>query len=246
MGRSMTGSSATFVLVPGAWHGAWAWHPVARRLRAAGHRAVSLTPPGLGDGDPRAGVRLSDAVAQVVAEVKALDPNDVVLVGHSWGGYPITGAAHEVRDRVSAVVYFNALVPAVGVPLAEENQEYAAMIRGMIEASPDGSAAILREQAPLLLPGLSDDAHQLLFELLQPQPGAYFLDALDVPDVVSIGLRAAYVLSEDDGGVLARPGQEFAARLGLTPVMVPGGHDAMLTHPDELAAALLTVAAASS
>ncbi|EKX61880.1 esterase EstC domain protein [Streptomyces ipomoeae] len=29
--------SETFVLVTGAWHGGWAWRPVANELRAAGH-----------------------------------------------------------------------------------------------------------------------------------------------------------------------------------------------------------------
>jgi hypothetical protein len=32
----------TYVLVPGGWHGGWAWRPLAQRLRAAGHRVVSL------------------------------------------------------------------------------------------------------------------------------------------------------------------------------------------------------------
>jgi hypothetical protein len=39
------------VLIPGGWHGAWSWRPVAERLRAASHRALILTLPGLGDGD---------------------------------------------------------------------------------------------------------------------------------------------------------------------------------------------------
>jgi hypothetical protein len=41
----------TYVLVPDALHGGWAWRPVAERLRASGNRAVTLTLPGLGDGD---------------------------------------------------------------------------------------------------------------------------------------------------------------------------------------------------
>ena len=51
---------------------------------------------------------------------------------------------------------------------------------------------------------------------------------------------AGYILSEDDRA-LARPGTEFAARIGLTPVMVPGGHDSMLTRPDEVTEALLKI-----
>jgi hypothetical protein len=52
---------------------------------------------------------------------------------------------------------------------------------------------------------------------------------------------AGYVLSEDDRA-LARPGAEFASRIGLTPVLVSGGHESMLTRPDEVAKALLASA----
>ncbi|GAA4665311.1 MULTISPECIES: alpha/beta fold hydrolase [Amycolatopsis] len=236
----MTRNAATFVLVPGAWQGGWSWQPVARRLRAAGHPALTLTLPGLADGDSPAGLRLADAVAAVVHEVTKRDLEDVVLVAQSWGGYPVTGAAHELAGRVSKVIYYNALVPARGVPLVDENEDYATMIRTAIDASPDGTISVVPEQVPLLLPDVSEEARRLFFELLVPQPGHYFLDALDVPDVTAIGLPAAYVLSENDLA-LARPGTEFAARLGLTPVMVPGGHESMLTHPDEVTRALLAV-----
>ena len=74
-----------------------------------------------------------------------------------------------------------------------------------------------------------------------PQPGGYFLDPLDADDVTTLGVPAAYDLSEDDRA-LARPDAEFASRIGLTPVLVPGGHESMLTRPDEVAKALLTSA----
>ena len=51
-----------YVLVPGAWHGGWSWHPVGRRLRDSGHGATALTMPGLSLGDDPTGLRLSDAV----------------------------------------------------------------------------------------------------------------------------------------------------------------------------------------
>jgi pimeloyl-ACP methyl ester carboxylesterase len=236
----MTRIASTFVLVPGAWQGGWAWQPTAQRLRAAGHQALTLTLPGLADGDSPAGLHLSDAVDHVVNEITRRGLEHVTLVGHSWGGYPITGAAHELARRVSKVIYYNALVPARGVPLIDENEQYSIMLRAAIDASPDSSVAVTREQVPLLLPDQSEDARKLFFELLLPQPGGYFLDALDVPDITTLGIPAAYISSDNDQA-LARPAAEFAARIGLTPLMVPGGHESMLTHPDELAEALLKV-----
>ena len=176
--------------------------------------------------------------SHLVREVEKRGLQDVTLVGHSWGGYPVTGAAHELTGRVSRVIYYNAPVPERGVPLIDENPDYATMLRTAIDASPDGSASVIPEQVPLLLPEADEPNRQLFFELLVPQPGGYFQDSLDVPDVTTLGIPAAYVLSEDDRA-LARPGAEFAARLGLTPRMVPGGHESMPTQPDEVAAALL-------
>ncbi|MEU6782894.1 sigma-70 family RNA polymerase sigma factor [Nonomuraea angiospora] len=111
-------------------------------------------------------------------------------------------------------------------------------LRAAIDASPDGSVSVTLEQVPMLVPELPEAAQRLFHELLVPQPGAYFLQALDVDGVTTLGLPAAYVLGENDLA-LARPGDELAARIGLTPLMVPGGHQSMLTHPDEVAEALL-------
>lgn len=236
----MTLTSPAFVLVPGAWQGGWAWQPVARRLREAGYAAVTITLPGLADGDERAGLRLSDAVDHVVAEVSRRDLSAVVLVGHSWGGYVITGAAHQLAGRLAKVIYYNAVVPARGTAMVDENAEYAALARAGIEASPDGTVSLGREMVPMFLPEADKQAQDLFFELLVPQPGGYMVDPLDVDDITTLGVPAGYLLSEDDR-TLARPGTEFAARIGLTPVMLSGGHQSMLTRPDEVAKALLAI-----
>jgi pimeloyl-ACP methyl ester carboxylesterase len=229
------GRDSTYVLTPGAWHGGWAWRPVAERLRAAGHRAVCLTLPGLADGDETTGLRLQDAVDHVVGEVERLDL-EVILVGHSWGGYPITGAAHRLADRLSRVVYYSALVPVRGRTVVEDGP--AGFLPELMESSPAGVSLTLELVQQRFLQDVAEDAQRLLAELLLPQPRGYFLDALDVPDVATLGIPVRYVLSEDDHA-LPRPGHEYAARLGVEPVMVPGTHEGMLTHPDEVAEAIL-------
>src|SRR5262249_10558504 len=159
--------------------------------------------------------------------------SEVVLVGHSWGGYVITGAAHRLAGRLAKVIYYNAVVPARGTAMVDENAEDAAMTRAASEASPEATISLVREPVPTFMADADEQAQDLIFELLGPQPGGYFLDPIDVGDVTTLGIPAGYVLSEDDQA-LARPGTEFAARIGLTPVMVPGGHESMLTHPDEV------------
>jgi pimeloyl-ACP methyl ester carboxylesterase len=191
----------------------------------------------MGDGDARLGLRLSDAVDHLVAAAEGLGP--VTLVGHSWGGYVVTGAAHRLgREKVSEVVYYNAVVPERGTGMVDENPLYADLIRAGIAASPEHTVEILREQVPMLMGDASAEVQDLFFELLVPQPGGYMIDALDVPNVAEMGISARYLLGADDHS-LARPGAEFAARIGLTPIMLSGGHQTMLTRPDEVATALL-------
>ncbi|MGW0792657.1 alpha/beta fold hydrolase [Streptomyces sp. NPDC002911] len=230
---------SAYVLIPGAWHGGWSWQPVAERLRAAGHRTVTLTLPGLGHGDARAGLRLQDAVDHVVDEVEALDVDHVALVCHSWGGYPLTGALPRLRGKVSRAVYCGAFVPRRGVSLVDENPPDAAeFLRRAIEATPDGSLPQSFDFTRVMMPGAPEEAQRLMHELLTPQPGGYMLDALGTVDAPEPGIALRYLLGEDELA-LPRPGAEFAARLGIEPVPVPGGHAGLLTHPDQVAEAIL-------
>lgn len=234
-------TAPTFVLVPGAWLGSWSWQPVARRLADRGYGVLALTLPGLSYDGSAAGLGLADAIDYVVDEVQHRDLADVVLVGHSWGGYPVTGAAHRLADRVSKVIYFSAVVPERGKSMADENELYGEIIRQAIAASPDAVVPLDRPWVDrALMPGDPAPLQELVSQLLLPQPGGYMTGSLDLPPVTKIGLDAAYVVCADDVA-LARPGIAFAARLGVAPLVVPGNHMVLLTRPDIVADALISL-----
>jgi pimeloyl-ACP methyl ester carboxylesterase len=112
--------SPPIVLVHGAWGGAWIWRRVLGPLRAAGHEvhAVTLT----GDGERahlrHPGIGLGTHIADVVALIEAEELRDVVLVGHSYGGQVITGAADRLLTHdagaIRRLVYVDAMVPLPG------------------------------------------------------------------------------------------------------------------------------------
>lgn len=108
----------TFVLVPGAWHGGWWYDPLVERLVAAGHRAVAVTPTGLDPTSPpiEQVINLDRHVEEVTSAVRAAEGSgrDVVLVGHSYAGCLINGAADAAPERVRALVYLDAFVPEDG------------------------------------------------------------------------------------------------------------------------------------
>jgi pimeloyl-ACP methyl ester carboxylesterase len=103
---------AEFVLVPGGWYGGWVFEAVERPLLARGHHVRSVTLSGLGEQAAPA-ANLSTHVADAVAHLKASD-QPVVLCGHSYGGMVITGAADAMPEKVRALVYLDAYVPADG------------------------------------------------------------------------------------------------------------------------------------
>lgn len=234
--------SETFVLITGAWHGGWAWRPVAEHLRAAGHRVLTPTLPGLHDGDDPTRYHLSDVVDAIVDLVEAADLQDVTLVGHSWGGYPVTGAAARLAPRLRKVVYWSAFVPAAGRSLYDEvPPPYQEMFAGLAAASGNNAVAMPFEvwQAAFMTDA-PEEVQRTVHALMVPQPFQYFTETVEPLDP-GIGVPVAYVLSTDD--VALPPGEygwdRFAARLGVPAQAAPGSHEACFTEPAGLAAALL-------
>ncbi|MEU6343219.1 alpha/beta fold hydrolase [Streptomyces sp. NPDC046977] len=230
--------SPPFVMVPGAWHGGWSWQPVARLLRAAGNEAVTLTLPGLADGDDTVTPRPEDAVRHIVRHVERLGAERVVLVAHSWGGYPVTNAAFALGRRVAAVIYCNALLPAPGRSTFDELlPEMQPGVRKLLDSPAHAWPIDVDFVRTYLLQGRSEDLQRLVAALVTPMPGHYETEPFGAPDPTSLGIPLLYLLSRDDRA-LPRPGAEFAARLGMRPVMIPGPHDALITHPEEVARAI--------
>ncbi|MBB6417691.1 alpha/beta fold hydrolase [Streptomyces sp. AK010] len=103
-----------FVLVAGAWLGAWAWDEVAAELRGAGHDVRALTLTGLAERRDTRPAGQQAHVRDIVEEVERLGLRDVVLVGHSYAGVPVGQAAGRIGDRLRRVVFVDANVPVDG------------------------------------------------------------------------------------------------------------------------------------
>ena len=114
--RGLDDVAATFVLVHGAWHGGWCYARVAALLRARGHRVFTPTLTGQGE---RAhllsgSINLSTHIEDVLGVFRCERLTDVVLAGHSYGGMVITGVADRIPERIKALAYLDAFIPATG------------------------------------------------------------------------------------------------------------------------------------
>lgn len=112
---------ATYVLVAGFWLGGWAWQAVTNQLRAAGHNVYPATLTGLGERVHLAGphVDLDMHIADVVNLIEYEDLHDVVLVGHSYAGSVVNGAADRIPERLSHLVYVDTAPLPDGVANAD-------------------------------------------------------------------------------------------------------------------------------
>lgn len=106
----------TVVFVHGAWGGGWQYTKVQPLLEEAGHTIYRPTMTGLGErvhlGGPDVG--LSTHIEDIVKIFEFEDLDEVVLVGHSYGGMVIAGVADRVPGRIARLVYFDAILPENG------------------------------------------------------------------------------------------------------------------------------------
>ncbi|MGL5838311.1 MAG: alpha/beta fold hydrolase [Sphingorhabdus sp.] len=112
-----------FVLCHGAWHGGWCWRETAAALRARGAEVHTPTMTGMGD---RRHLReackgLSTYIDDVSTLIEHEGLDDIVLVGHSFGGMCIAGVADRLPDRIRRLVYLDAAVPGDGQSLITQS-----------------------------------------------------------------------------------------------------------------------------
>jgi pimeloyl-ACP methyl ester carboxylesterase len=227
----------TFVLVHGGWHGGWCWRRVTPLL--AGHDVHCPTLTGVGDRAhlARPDTGLADHVADVVAVLELDDLRDVVLVGHSASGAVITGVAQRCPDRLRALVYVDAFVPAPGQSVfdllpAARREQFLRLV--------DGSGRIVLDPETAMDGWAITDAadRQWVRPRLTPFPVGALRDPLPDDPVPELPRRYVHCTVKPGGDSFAR----FADAARTDPAWrldeLETGHDAMVTAPEALAAVL--------
>jgi pimeloyl-ACP methyl ester carboxylesterase len=241
---------ATFVLVPGAWLGGWVWEPTARRLRQRGHDVHPVTLTGLGErarlGGPE--VDLDTHVADVVTLVHDEGLHDVVLLGHSYAGIVVTGAADRIPERLAKVVYLESGPVPDGVayldmedPKAKERDER------QVASSGDGwrlampSWEELEQVNGASLEGLGDAERAWLRDHATDHPFGTYTQPLRLRDAAAAPLPKVLVSSsfplQQVRQLIAGGHPWFAALAGPEWELLElrTGHWPMASRPDDLA-----------
>ncbi|MBO2449196.1 alpha/beta hydrolase [Actinomadura barringtoniae] len=207
----------TFVLVHGAWHGAWTWDRVVPLL---GSEAV--TP------ELRLSGGLEDDVKDVLAALDEVD-GEVILVGHSYGGMVVRQAADQRPEKVGHIVLVEGWAGPDGSALFDLAPEW--FVDGLRSlAGEDGVIPALPPQ----MVGVEDPGDVRWLEgLLCPQPLRSFTEPTRLTGAVDRIPGTAIF-----GRAQTLPFADLGRALGYEAIAMDGPHDMMITHPEALAAHL--------
>ncbi|GAA0436126.1 alpha/beta fold hydrolase [Streptomyces luteireticuli] len=239
---------ASIVLVPGFWLGAWAWEDVTPALRAAGHDVHPLTLTGLAERAAEAtpDVDVHTHVDDIVRVVEGRDLRDVVLVGHSGGSLPVTGAGDRVPERIARIVHVDAGPLPGGTALIDFNAPQT-QERWRRQVAEEGEGWRLPvppfdpAEEPADLAGLTGEHLARIRRSATPQPFATATRPLErpavTPDIPCSVIASTF--TPEEVRALADSGNPFFAPMAGTDLHhLPTGHWPMFSRPGELAALL--------
>ena len=233
----------TFVLVHGAFHGAWCWQRVAPLLQAAGHTVTAPDLPGHGaDRTPLADLSMdvyADRVVQAVNETTG----PVTLVGHSMAGVVISLAAERAPERIGRLVYLSAYLLGAETSIADRVREGVQTVAQGGRVTVDGVECLTNDRA-VIQAAFYQDATEAdidwVMANLRPEPLVAFKYRLAVTEARFGRVPRDYISCRCDRAIT--PAVQDAM-LAATPCRrvwsMEADHSPFVTAPADLAGILL-------
>jgi len=223
---------ATFVLVHGAWHGAWCWRRVARLLARAGHDVFTPTLTGLAERSHLLipAIDVDTHILDVVNEMKWQDLNNVVLAGHSYGGMVISGVAEQMENAISSFVMLDAFMPEDGQSVVD--MQPPATREGVLAAERQGATSLPPRPAEFFKVNEKDRAW--VDAQCTPQPIKCFLQKLALTGARERIAKKTYIRASGYPSPYFDAGLASARAKNWRIYEVACGHDVMLDMPERL------------
>jgi pimeloyl-ACP methyl ester carboxylesterase len=229
----------TFVLVPGAWLGAWAWRRVVPLLERGGNAAYPLTLTGMGDrvhlASPHVGIET--AIQDVVNSIVYEELEDVVLVGHSFAGKVVAAVADRLPERIGTLLFLDAARPAkVRTPQGAMADDY--VMKEVTRRGDGWKFLITDEVVDSIGSDLTGEDRGWFLSKTTPWPLNMIQDTVTLSEKYD-GVRKAYIFCTRGGDDVEEILKE---RLEGPHRVLESGHWPMITRPAELARAMLELA----
>jgi pimeloyl-ACP methyl ester carboxylesterase len=239
---------STFVLVHGAWHGAWCWYKIIPRLEAAGHQVIAPDLPGHGiDKSPVGQFDVNGYAASIESILDTLD-EPAILVGHSMGGIVVQLVGQHRPEKVAGIVYLATGAIADGNTPENDEVMTAAIgeaLSGAVFDQQAGTIALPADESTRLFYGDCDPYDIALASLLLvPESAGSVTTAVEqTPDRYGTVPRHA-IVTLNDAVMLPAMQWKFHERDGITDILtLPTSHSPFFSQPDELTQHLVGIAA---
>ena len=243
------------MLVHGTGHGGWCWKFVRETLEKRGHRVYAPTLTGCGERSHllHPDIGLETHITDVVNVLKWEGLEDVVLVGHSYGGCVISGVADRAKARLRHLVYLDTVILRDGESLVSSRHRHGS---GEVEAdgerrlslAPDGKYIAAGTGARYGIPPDPPEVLAWVNRRLTPHPLKSWLEPLRLKNGGEEGVPRTFIRCTDPempySGI--RDHARFASNHpDWRYEELATGHDAMVTAPQACARLFLEAARAS-
>ncbi|WP_194932930.1 alpha/beta hydrolase [Sphingobacterium paramultivorum] len=226
-GKDVSAQPSTYVIVHGAWGGAWQFKNTAVELAKKGNVVYRPTLTGLGERYHLAdtSIRLQTHVNDVVNTILFEDLHDIILVGHSYGGMVITAVADSLPDRIRKLVYLDAILP--------EDQQSVINLMG----KPTGANGLLKlEKDGYIFPFWVKDVKKLPRDV--PHPLKTMTDKINLKNPKRLKIPSTYILTYTDGTAIEEddfyPFYKKAKTMGFKTIEFVGDHNPQIKRLKEL------------
>lgn len=233
----------TFVLVHGAWHGGWVWQTLAQHLRQQGHNVYTPTLTGLGEKSHllNNSINLDTFITDIINLFKWENLNNVVLLGHSFGGLVVSGVADRIPEKIRQLIFLDGFLIENGQSAFDTLPAKAVDKLYNIAASQCNGLA-LPAPRPVLL-GYPDDENttETIAGLLTPHPIGTYASKLELHHPLGNYLPVTYYKCTNPVYDPVAQSHALAKKQqGWSIVKLPTSHAAPFTHPHLLADLLLS------
>jgi len=221
--------------VHGAWHGAWCWRKLVPLLVDQGLEVFTPTQTGVGEkaASLSQSISLDTFIQDITDFLTERDLHNVVLVGHSFAGISISGVADRMPERISRLVYLDAL-------LLQNDQSVfdiipPDMVQARRELAEQSSGGVSLPAPEPSVFGVTDAADvQWVKSLCTPHPLSTYESKIKLTHGLGNGLPATYIAVLPYYQATTSSRNYAKARSDWQYVEMLAGHDAMVTSPQAL------------
>ena len=239
----MNNSQKTFVLVHGAWHGAWSYDKSIKKLEGSGAKVVSFDLPGHGkDKTEIKDISLEAYVQKVKDEIIKLN-KPVILVAHSLAGFIVSQVAEEMPDKIEKLVFIASMIPYEGKTVFDiiSADPESRLLQNLIFAEDKSWATVNEETLKNVvynrasIQQIMEAAPNLVHQATQP-----FFATVETSVNAFGKIDKTYIVCENDKVLSPTAQRKLIKQIGIgKSITLNTGHVPHVENPDALALAIL-------